>query len=48
MPSKQVLRKRIMNNKLCLNVSPGVQKLWEKDFSDYIEAADKNWPGVLT
>ena len=37
----------IVGGKLYLNLSPAVQKLWEKDIPGYIKAADKNWPGVL-
>jgi YHS domain-containing protein len=37
----------IVDGKLYLNLSPAVQKLWEKDIPGYIKAADKNWPGVL-
>ena len=38
---------KIVGGKLYLNLSPAVQKLWEKDILGYIRAADKNWPGVL-
>ena len=38
---------KIVGGKLYLNLSPAVQKLWEKDIPGYIRAADKNWPGVL-
>ncbi len=37
----------IIGGKLYLNLSPAVQKLWEKDIRGYIQAADKNWPSVL-
>ena len=37
----------VVGGKLYLNLSPAVQKLWEKDIPGYIKAADKNWPGVL-
>jgi YHS domain-containing protein len=37
----------VVDGKLYLNVSPAVQKLWEKDIPGYIKTADKNWPGVL-
>ncbi len=37
----------IVGGKLYLNLSPSVQKLWEKDIPGYVKAADKNWPGVL-
>ena len=38
---------RIIDGKLYLNLSPAVQKIWEKDIAGYVKAADKNWPGVL-
>jgi YHS domain-containing protein len=38
---------RIVDGKLYLNLSPSVQKLWEKDIPGYVKAADKNWPGLL-
>jgi hypothetical protein len=38
---------KIVDRKLYLNLSPSVQKLWEKDIPGYIKAANKNWPGVL-
>lgn len=38
---------RIVDGKLYLNLSPAVQKLWEKNIPGYIKAADKHWPGVL-
>ncbi len=37
----------IVDGKLYLNYSRGVQKRWEKDIPGYISAADENWPGVL-
>ena len=37
----------IVGGKLYINLSPAVQKLWEKDIPGYIKSADKNWPGVL-
>ena len=37
----------IVGGKLYLNLSPAVQKLWEKNIPGYIKAGDKNWPGVL-
>jgi YHS domain-containing protein len=37
----------IVDGKLYLNLSPAVQKLWEKDIPGYIKSADKNWPSVL-
>jgi YHS domain-containing protein len=38
---------KIVDGKLYLNLSPSVQKLWQKDIPGYVKAADKNWPGVL-
>lgn len=38
---------KIVDGKLYLNLSPSVQKLWDKDIPGYIKAANKNWPGVL-
>jgi hypothetical protein len=35
---------RIVDGKLYLNYSKGVQKTWEKDIPAYIQKADKNWP----
>jgi YHS domain-containing protein len=37
----------IVDDKLYLNLSPSVQKLWEKDIPGYIKAAEKKWPAVL-
>lgn len=37
----------IVDNKLYLNYSRGVQKQWEEDVPGFIQAADKNWPSVL-
>lgn len=37
----------IVDGKLYLNYSLGVQKRWRKDIPGHIAAADKNWPGVL-
>ena len=37
----------IVDGKLYLNYSTGVQKRWEKDIPGYIDAADSNWPAVL-
>ena len=37
----------VVDGKLYLNLSPGVQKRWENDIPGYIKAADKNWPDVL-
>jgi len=38
---------RVVNDKLYLNYSKGVQSTWEKDIPGYIKAANQNWPGVL-
>lgn len=38
---------RIVNDKLYLNLSKGVQKKWIKDIPGNIVKADKNWPDVL-
>ncbi len=37
---------RIVDGKLYLNYSKGVQRLWEKDTTGYIQKADQNWPGL--
>ncbi len=36
----------IVDGKLYLNYSKGVQEIWEKDIPGYIDTADKNWPGI--
>lgn len=38
---------KIVEHKLYLNFSLGVQKRWSKDIPGNIEKADANWPGVL-
>ena len=38
---------RIVNGKLYLNYSLGVQENWSKDIPGNIARADKNWPRVL-
>ncbi len=38
---------RIVDNKLYLNYSKGVQRRWEKDVPGNIKRADENWPKVL-
>mgnify|MGYP003565199260 CR=1 FL=1 len=38
---------KIVDGKLYLNFSEGVQKTWEKDIPGYIKAADGNWPNIL-
>jgi hypothetical protein len=37
---------RIVDGKLYLNYSKGVQKKWEQDRAGYIQKADQNWPGL--
>jgi YHS domain-containing protein len=37
---------RIVDGKLYLNYSKGVQKTWEKDAGGYIQKANQNWPGL--
>ena len=37
----------VVNGKLYLNYSPGVQADWKKDVPGYIRRADANWPAVL-
>ena len=37
----------IVGNKLYLNYSKGVLRIWETDISGHIASANKNWPGVL-
>jgi len=38
---------KIVDGKLYLNYSKGVQSTWEKNYSERIVAADKNWPKVV-
>ncbi|MCY4305923.1 MAG: YHS domain protein [Aestuariivita sp.] len=38
---------RIVNNKLYLNYSLGVRRIWEKNTAENIRKANKNWPDVL-
>ncbi|MFP6699344.1 MAG: YHS domain-containing (seleno)protein [Alphaproteobacteria bacterium] len=38
---------KIVDGKLYLNYSKGIQKTWEGNQAAFITAADKNWPGVL-
>lgn len=38
---------RIVDGKLYLNYSKGVQRSWERDIPSNISKADANWPGVL-
>ena len=37
---------RVVDGKLYLNYSKGVQKKWEQDRAGYIQKADQNWPGL--
>ena len=38
---------KIVDGKLYLNYSKGVQQTWEQDIPGNIKSADKNWPGLL-
>ena len=38
----------VVNGKLYLNYSKGVQSKWQKDTAGYISSADANWPKVLS
>jgi len=38
---------KIVEGKLYLNYSAGVQRTWERDISGNIKSADANWPAVL-
>jgi len=38
---------RIVDGRLYLNYSPGVQRRWERDIPWHIAQADANWPGVV-
>ncbi len=38
---------RIVDGKLYLNYSKGVQRTWEEDIPGYIKLGDKNWPRLL-
>ncbi|MEX3011987.1 YHS domain-containing (seleno)protein [Hoeflea sp. TYP-13] len=37
---------RIVDNKLYLNLAPGIQKRWEADRANLIVAADTNWDTI--
>ena len=39
---------RVVDGKLYLNVSRGVQRTWERDIPGYVRRADANWPRVLS
>lgn len=36
----------LVEGKLYLNYSPSIHQKWLEDRSDYVEAADANWPGL--
>jgi hypothetical protein len=36
----------VFDDRLYLNLDPGVKKLWEKDMRGYIRKADENWPKI--
>jgi YHS domain-containing protein len=38
---------RIVDGKLYLNYSPGVQRQWQSDISGHIASGDQHWPTVL-
>jgi hypothetical protein len=38
----------IVGDRLYLNLSKDVQKLWEQDVPGYIQKADANWPKIRT
>ncbi len=38
---------KIVDGKLYLNYSKGVQRAWEQDIPGHIASADKNWPKLL-
>lgn len=38
---------KIVDDRLYLNFSDGVQRRWEKDIPGHISKADGNWPNVL-
>jgi YHS domain-containing protein len=37
---------KIVNGKLYLNYSKGVQRKWDGDIAGYIKQADANWPNI--
>ena len=39
---------KIVDDKLYLNFSLKVQKIWEEDIPGYIAKADVNWPQILS
>jgi YHS domain-containing protein len=38
---------KIVDGKLYLNLSIGVQEIWEQNIPGYVAEADKNWPKIL-
>lgn len=38
---------KIVDGRLYLNYSRGIQRRWERDIPGFIEAADANWPGLM-
>ncbi len=38
---------KIVDGRLYLNYSRGIQRRWERDIPGFIEAADANWPGLI-
>ena len=38
---------KIVNGKLYLNITRGIQRTWERRQSHYIKAGNRNWPRVL-
>lgn len=38
---------KIVDNKLYLNYSTGIQKKWEANQADFIQKAEANWPKVI-
>ena len=37
----------IVDDRLYLNLSPGIARRWETDRDEYIESADRNWPDLI-
>ena len=38
---------KVVDGKLYLNYSKGIQRRWERDEANLIVTADKNWPGIV-
>ena len=38
---------KIVDSKLYVNYNRSIQRRWEKDIPGFIEAGDKNWPGIV-